>query len=160
MVRKKVLYPNEQPLLAGSRHSLGDTLNGSCWPKSAIRVGRQELANLYESSSLLPRYSHYLVYGGAGAKNCGFFNLVLDEDRAKAESGGIKCARQAYDGGTPFKFGTVRLPTDSYDYEVLVRSSTGDNWLIVYDIMVDGTDPQTWFKKFESIKFRGRSLGY
>ncbi|MEM7430355.1 MAG: hypothetical protein AAF351_00320 [Pseudomonadota bacterium] len=97
---------------------------------------------------------------GTDARNCGVYNLMSRDSRAAAESAGIQCARAAYEQGVAFKFGTVRLPIDSYAHEVLVRSSTGENWLIVYDIMIDGAAPQIWFQKCESVTFEGRNVTY
>lgn len=99
------------------------------------------------------------VVAGAGARNCGFFNLLTEEGR-RGRRRGIRCAQQAYADGVPFKFGTVRLPIDSYAYEVLVRSSTGENWEIVYDILIDGTSAQIWFRKCESISLSRNRPGY
>tara|TARA_R110002049_G_scaffold308955_1_gene515169 strand:- start:1456 stop:1935 length:480 start_codon:yes stop_codon:yes gene_type:complete len=97
---------------------------------------------------------------GDGAKNCGFFSVMSRDGRKASERFGIECAKNAYEQGFAFKFGTVRLPIDSYAHEVLVHSSAGENWLIVYDIIVDGSDPQIWFQKCESVTFPIRGVAY
>ncbi len=100
------------------------------------------------------------IVAGSNARDCGFYNLMNKDARKAARQVGLGCAEQAFSEGVAFKFGTVRLPIDSYAYEVLIRSPDGENWLIVYDIIVDGTDPQIWFKKCESIAFPRRNGFY
>ncbi len=99
------------------------------------------------------------VVAGSDAVNCGFFDLLTEEGR-RDRAHGVRCAKHAYADGIPFKFGTVRLPLDSYAYEVLLRSPSGENWRIVYDIMIDSTAPQIWFQKCESVEFERRPHHY
>lgn len=100
------------------------------------------------------------IVAGSAAVNCGFFDLVNLEGDASNRDDGLDCALRSYRSGLPFKYGTVRLPEDSYAWEILVRSPEGENWLIVYDIMIDGTEPQIWFKKCEAVMFRKRLSSY
>ncbi len=99
------------------------------------------------------------VVAGASARNCGFFNLLTGEGRAERIRG-LKCAEQAYADGAPFKYGTVLIPHDSYVYEVLLRTPTGENWRIVYDIMIDGTVPQIWFRICDSVSWARNGRAY
>jgi len=43
------------------------------------------------------------------------------------------CVSRALRGNEAFKFGTARMPLDSFVTEVLVRSSDGKLWFLVYD---------------------------
>lgn len=102
---------------------------------------------------------------GQGAHDCGFIEVIGESEdfstRRKAKktrAAANACVQQALRGGEPFKFGAVHLPIDSYTYEVLARATDGKLWLIVYDVMIDGTAGQQWNKVCESVSIDDETL--
>lgn len=96
---------------------------------------------------------------GSNVENCGFHDLMTEEGKKSVEYG-YKCARQNANAGKPFKFGTVRLPIDSFAFEILIGTADSEYWLVVYDVMIDGDAPQQWAKKCNSIKFSRKNQDY
>jgi hypothetical protein len=96
---------------------------------------------------------------GPGMIDCGFVNLIGgrsgDEVRA-----GMRCARMAVKTSAAFRYGSVRIPMDSYATEVLVRSADGSLWLLVHDVMIDGEAPQFWAQRCGKLRFKADYSGY
>ncbi|WMS89018.1 hypothetical protein [Pleionea litopenaei] len=90
---------------------------------------------------------------GVDAINCGFFDLTERNPSSIAASKlGYRCAREASEKGLPFKFGTKRIPTDSYAYEVLILTPDKHYWLVTLDVMLGRVDAtQQWNKKCKSV---------
>lgn len=59
-----------------------------------------------------------------------------------------------------FRYGSVRIPMDSYATEVLVRSADGSLWLLVHDVMIDGEAPQFWVQRCGKLRFKADYSGY
>src|SRR5262245_57997208 len=88
---------------------------------------------------------------GSTAIDCGFLNMLDTKTTDAMKRRASDCVQAAMSGGQPFKFGTVRVPIDSYAYEVLARSSTGELWQITYDQMLLEEDgAQQWNKVCKS----------
>ena len=82
---------------------------------------------------------------GPEAVDCGFLNLLEDSTSQEARSRAHRCVRTALKGKQPFKFGTLRIPIDSYAYEVIARSSRGELWQVTFDLMLtDDESGQQW----------------
>ena len=81
---------------------------------------------------------------GPDAVDCGFFDLMKDLPSRKIRRQAEQCVNNAVRDGRNFKFGTLRLPMDSYATEVIARTADGKLWSIVFDVMIDGDAPQQW----------------
>ena len=97
---------------------------------------------------------------GPAALNCGFFETMNRRRQRSYEVPGFSCVGHAVRNGIPFKYGTVRIPEDSYAFEVLVRDANGHYWDITYDVMLDGDAPQQWVKRCEVVKLDRRFSTY
>jgi hypothetical protein len=95
---------------------------------------------------------------GADAVDCGYLDLIGDSPSVQARYQVNRCLRGARAGKAPFKYATLRLPIDSYAHEVYARTPDGSLWMIVYDIMIDGSAPQQWNQVCESITVDPRTL--
>lgn len=97
---------------------------------------------------------------GPSALNCGFFETFDRRTPRPYEVPGFACVQYAIENQNPFKYGTVRIPIDSYAYEVLVRDDSGTYWEIVYDVMIDGDAPQQWVRRCESVELFPKFSAY
>ena len=97
---------------------------------------------------------------GRDALNCGFFETFDRRRQRTYKVPGFACVDHAIRNGLPFKYGTVRLPIDSYAFEVLVRDSSGAYWDITYDVMIDGDAPQQWVKQCKFVELDHRFSTY
>lgn len=91
--------------------------------------------------------------------DCGFVNLIEDDSR-KALREGMRCAREAFRKSLPFRYGSLRIPQDSYAREILIRSSDGTLWLVTHDVMIDGDAPQLWKQRCTDLHFKPRNSGF
>ena len=91
--------------------------------------------------------------------DCGFVNLIEDDSKKRLRAG-MHCARDAFAAGNAFRYGSVRIPMDSYATEVLVRSADGALWLLVHDVMIDGETPQFWVQRCERMRFKPDNSGF
>jgi hypothetical protein len=91
--------------------------------------------------------------------DCGFVNLVGDRSGEELRKG-MRCARQAFKTSAAFRYGSVRIPMDSYATEVLVRGEDGSLWLLVHDVMIDGEAPQFWVQRCGKLRFKADYSGY
>lgn len=91
---------------------------------------------------------------GGDAIDCGVINRVNKNDPIN-KGNSIKRARACVDksvaSGVPFKYGTVRIPLDSYLFEALVYTPTNEYWIVHYDVMLDGTDNMHVIKRCKRI---------
>jgi hypothetical protein len=95
---------------------------------------------------------------GSSAVDCGFVNL-LETPNAATRHRAYDCVRTALKNGQPFKFGTLRIPIDSYAYEVLARTPTGELWQITYDRMLVAEEgQQQWNRICKSARVDRRTL--
>ncbi len=99
---------------------------------------------------------------GARAIDCGFYDLKGRDSKAHRgmEKGFSDCVKKLIEEGKPFKVGSVRIPVDSYAYEILVYSAEKEYWIIVFDLMLDGSDAAHWVKRCESVKIKSQDLDY
>lgn len=91
---------------------------------------------------------------GVDAIDCGVINQVNKADPVN-KGNSIKKARACVEKGianrVPFKYGTVRIPLDSYLFEALVYTPTKEYWIVHYDVMLDGTDNMHVVKRCKRI---------
>jgi hypothetical protein len=96
---------------------------------------------------------------GPEAIDCGYWDLMSPTAlKSHEKRRAFECVRRALRSGAPFKFGTVRIPLDSYSYEVVARASDGRLWMITFDIMIDDTAPQQWNRICEKVRVDARTL--
>lgn len=106
----------------------------------------------------------FFAYEGFGAKverlagtdaiDCGVINQVNKSDPVNKGNSVKKaraCVEKSVAGRVPFKYGTVRIPLDSYLFEALVYSPTNEYWIVHYDVMLDGTDNMHVIKRCKGI---------
>ena len=91
--------------------------------------------------------------------DCGFVNLIEEPNRKKLRAG-MNCARNAFESGKSFRYGSVRIPIDSYAHEVLIRSADGTLWFLVHDRMLGDDDAQYWEQKCRKLTFKPRNAGF
>jgi hypothetical protein len=96
---------------------------------------------------------------GPEAVDCGFFRIGGDEVTARVKRQAYQCVQSALKARQPFKFGTFRIPIDSYAHEILARSSRGELWQITYDVMLtDDETGQQWNQICNSVSIDKRTL--
>lgn len=96
---------------------------------------------------------------GHNSLDCGFYNLIesIPSLVDVTIEQGFQCAREASKQGVPFKFGTKRIPTDSYAFEVLYSTPEKEYWLVTLDVMLTNGEMQQWNKKCKNVLFKGKS---
>ncbi len=94
--------------------------------------------------------------------DCGFYDLTsrTESIRRQRKEGFFDCVEKYTQEKAPFKFGSVRIPADSYAYEILIYSQDGEYWTITFDLMLDGSGAIHWVKRCESIKLEHQKLSY
>jgi hypothetical protein len=89
---------------------------------------------------------------GPNAIDCGFLNLLDEKLGDAAKEKAYQCVQMALMSKRPFKFGTLRIPTDSYGYEVLARTPQGELWRVTYDRMLtDDESGRQWSEVCKSV---------
>ncbi|MET0355689.1 MAG: hypothetical protein ABW044_02870 [Cellvibrio sp.] len=79
---------------------------------------------------------------GVGSINCGIRNHIEPDDSVNkllTPNESKACVKAAMKANTPFRYGSIKIPTDSYLFDALVLSSNGEFWTIKYDYMLDGS---------------------
>lgn len=100
---------------------------------------------------------------GTGSINCGIHNHMEPEDpvnKILTPQESKACIKAAMKAGTPFRYGSIRIPTDSFLFDALVRSSTGELWTIKYDYMIDGSSNHHFIKRCKSASVDYSNLTY
>lgn len=95
---------------------------------------------------------------GPTAIDCGFIALRTDKIDTKARQAAYACVQQAMRDKVPFKFGTFRVPIDSFTTEVVARGPDGTLWFVVFDVMPGGDAPQQWNMVCKTVKLDPSSL--
>ena len=95
---------------------------------------------------------------GPGLVDCGFFNLIAGKPASAVRRQARACVDGAIAAGQTFKYGTERLPIDSYATEVIARTKDGRLWKIVFDVMIDGEAAQQWNQICQSVAVDPRTL--
>ena len=99
------------------------------------------------------------AFAGPLAIDCGFFDMTEGKTIGMGQRRqALACIAEATDRGLAFKFGTLRMPIDSYAHEIFVRTTKGQSWMIVYDVMIDGDAPQQWNRLCASVQVDPRTL--
>lgn len=94
---------------------------------------------------------------GAEANHCGVINQVSKSDpinKGASVKQGRACVIKSITEDKPFKFGTVRIPIDSYLFEALVYTPEKEYWIVHYDVMLDGTDNMHIIKRCKGIDLK------
>lgn len=99
-------------------------------------------------------------YSDPQSVDCGFVNLLDKPSAKEKQKMALECIETAIQHGKAFKFGKLRAQLDSMSYEGLVRSSSNEYWLIVYDIMADQSTPQKWVRRCKDIQTDHQNLLY
>jgi hypothetical protein len=98
------------------------------------------------------------AFVGPAVVDCGFFNLLEGKPTSNARHRALTCVERAIKSGQTFKYGTERLPIDSFATEVIARTADGKLWMVVFDVMVDGDAPQQWNQVCQSVAVDPRTM--
>lgn len=93
-------------------------------------------------------------------KDCGFFDLIRSDATDPQLIRKWDCVSNLSLNTTPFKFGSLRLPIDSYVYEVVVRDNVGQYHMFTLDLSADVTSAQLWVERCSRVEFNDEILGY
>lgn len=89
------------------------------------------------------------------AVDCGVINQIDPNDPANQGNSlkkAHKCIRDSSREGQPFKFATVRIPSDSFLFEAIALTPNNDYWIVQYDYMLDGSSSLHDVKRCKGIK--------
>lgn len=95
---------------------------------------------------------------GGGTENCGFYDLTKAKQQDQYHAALTVCVKSAVSRQQPFKLASVRIPVDSYAYEILVFTKEYEYWLITYDVMLDQSDANLWARVCKKVSID--STGY
>jgi hypothetical protein len=125
---------------------------------SCATAGTQSIEQAWASSGYRGFVESIDAFVGPGLVNCGFFNLIEGKPASAARRQAHTCVKRAIAAGQTFKYGTTRLPIDSYATEVIARTADGRLWMIVFDVMIDGEAPQQWNRVCQSVAVDPRTM--
>ena len=100
---------------------------------------------------------------GASSVNCGIRNYLESGDPVNAHMSPVEsraCIKQSIHTKTPFRYGSIRIPIDSFLFDALVLSEAGEFWTIRYDVMVDGTHNANFIERCKSVRVDYSRLAY
>lgn len=100
---------------------------------------------------------------GAASINCGIRNYLSKDDPVNTQispSDSKYCIKNAIETNTPFRYGSIRIPVDSFLFQALVLSSKGEFWLIQYDSMVDGSSSLHDIQRCKSVNIDYAKITY
>lgn len=100
---------------------------------------------------------------GPNSFNCGIHNYLEPNDpvnKHMSPDDSRACIKQSIQSKTPLRYGSVRIPIDSFLFDALVLSEEGEFWLIRYDIMVDGTDNRHFIDRCKSVAIDYYHMSY
>ena len=92
---------------------------------------------------------------GTTSANCGIRNHLASNDPVNKQMSVAQsrsCIKTAIKQQTPFRYGSIRIPIDSFLFSALVLSQTGEFWLIDFDSMIDGSGSLHNIKKCSSVQ--------
>ena len=89
---------------------------------------------------------------GESFADCGFHDLLNRKPSRAERRDVLACLEGARRAGKSSRFGTFRLPIDSYAWEVYLRTTNGDAWMLVVDQMVDEESAQYWVLKCREVE--------
>lgn len=95
--------------------------------------------------------------------NCGIRNHLEASDPVNTQmtpADSRTCVKAAIQSKTPFRYGSIRIPIDSFLFEALVLTNTGEYWLINYDSMVDGSGSLHDIERCEAVNFNYKTMTY
>ena len=96
---------------------------------------------------------------GADPVDCGLFSLTVLENPKRADRRrALDCIAKAKKRGVPFKYGTRRIPIDSFADEVYVGTAAGETWRLTFDVMVVDFTYQMWIQRCESVSVDRKTL--
>jgi hypothetical protein len=125
----------------------------SCATADMQPAGREWSASGYEGFA-----ESIDVLVGPAVVDCGFFDLIGDKPAPAVRRQAFTCVDGAIKSGKAFKYGTQRLPMDSYATEVIARTPDGKLRMIIFDVMIDGEAPQQWNRICEKVSVDPRTL--
>lgn len=93
---------------------------------------------------------------GPNAVNCGFVDrLSFEKPDVKAANKQLTksqaCVDQAMKKNQPFKFGSVRIATTSYVWQIALLTPEQEFWTITYDYAMDETGTQHFIKRCKGL---------
>lgn len=100
---------------------------------------------------------------GVASFNCGIRNYLEPNDPVNTHmspADSRACIKQSILSKTPFRYGSIRIPIDSFLFDALVLSSTGEFWAVRYDTMLDGTGNSHFIERCKSVKVDYSKLTY
>lgn len=100
---------------------------------------------------------------GPSAINCGIRNHIDPSDPVNSLATPAQsraCIKSAIESKTPFRYGSIRIPTDSYLFEALVLSETLEYWIIKYDYMIDESGHSHHIQRCKSVTVDYDNLSY
>lgn len=100
---------------------------------------------------------------GTGSINCGIRNHIDPDDPVNSimtPEQSTACVKKAIESKAPFRYGSIRIPTDSYLFEALVLSDSMEYWTIKYDYMIDGSSHQHIIQRCNSIAVDFKNMSY
>jgi hypothetical protein len=96
---------------------------------------------------------------GPDAVDCGVYALtVVDKPRRADRRRVSTCIADASRRGVPFKYATRRIPIDSMADEVYLRSTSGEMWVLVFDLMLGDPSIQIWYNKCALVSVDSKTL--
>lgn len=103
------------------------------------------------------------LLAGDESLNCGIHNRLNTSDPVNShmtQADSKQCIKNAISTQTPFRYGSVRIPIDSYLFDALVLSKPGQYWIVKYDAMLDGASAQRFIERCGSIRVNYDTLQY
>lgn len=100
---------------------------------------------------------------GSNSFNCGIYNKLEPNDPVNKQmsvADSRACIKQSLNSKIPFRYGSIRIPTDSYLFDALILSSTGEFWTVRYDTMLDGSGSAHFIERCNSVKVDYSDLTY
>jgi len=94
---------------------------------------------------------------GNEAIDCGVINQINTNDPTNKNNSLKKarsCIEKSGSNGLPFKFGTVRIPIDSYLFEAITFTPAKEYWIVHYDYMVDGSSNMHVIKRCKGLDLK------
>ncbi len=100
---------------------------------------------------------------GKDSNNCGIRNYLEESDPVNKQitpSESRACIKKSMKAKQPFRYGSIKIPSDSYLFEAVLLSETGEYWIIKYDYMIDGSSNHHFIDRCKTIDVDYQALSF